>query len=409
MNKINDEPFIRIAKRDNISWWKNLLLYIGAVVFALVAGGIFVSAMGTNPFEYYGTVITGNFKNAIYIKLLIRNFTPLLITSLGIAVAFKMRFWNIGAEGQFLMGAICAAAVALSFGSKLPAPLSVIVTVLSGMLGGGIYGVITALFKVKFGTNETLLTLMFNYLAFYLVSYNVYVDFFKVPTNGIPTFKRIPKVTWLTELELGDLVIDTSFIIALVLIVLAFIYFNYTKHGYEINVVGDSPNTANYAGIKVKAVIVRTMFLSSAIIGLAGALQLTGSSASHTLGSGITGGVGWTGIIVAWLAKLNPIGIFIVSFLMSVLDRGSSVARTNFGISESVADIMQGIILFSILAFDFFIRFKIVIRGSKRNPKNCKQIEIASDSEAGINEDKTEDNADDFILNTASDKKAVTL
>ena len=373
--KIDNEPFIRIAKRDKLVWWKSILLYFFAVLFALVLGGIFVAIMGTNPFEYYLTVLIGNFENAIYIKLLIRSFTPLLITSIGVSFAFKMRFWNIGAEGQFIMGAICAATVALSFGGSLPAPLAVIATVIAGALGGGIYGLITAVFKVKFGTNETLLTLMFNYIALYIVKYFVYVDFYKVPANGIPTFKRIPQVTWLTELKLGDLSIDTSFFIAIALLVLAFVYFNYTKHGYEINVVGDSPNTAVYAGMKVKRVIMRTMFLSSAIVGLAGALQLTGAAAGHTLNEGITGGVGWTAIIVAWLAKLNPIGIFIVTFLMSILERGSSVARMKFGISESVADIMQGIILFSILAFDFFIQFKVVIRkGYNKKRKGLEAI-----------------------------------
>ncbi|MFA5448994.1 MAG: ABC transporter permease [Clostridia bacterium] len=365
---LKNEPPVRVVKREGLPLWKNAIYYFSAIVFALFLGGVFIAITGNNPFLFYATVFTGSFSNIIHIKNLIAMVVPLTITSLGIAYAFKMKFWNIGAEGQFLMGAFIATAVALALGDTLPQFITVVIVALSGALGGGLYGVIIALLKVRFNTNETLLSLMFNYIALYIVSYCVYVEFFKKPTQGIPTYEQIPRAAWLTEFKNGPLpILDTALIICVLLVVFTFIYFRFTKQGYEIAVVGDSPATANYAGMKVKRIIVRTMFISASIIGLAGALQLMGISSSHTMTPGITGGMGWDGIIVAWLAKLNPFGILITSFLLSVLEKGCGVARTAYGISEAVAAILQGIILFSVLAFDFFLRYKLVFRKRQKS------------------------------------------
>lgn len=180
-----------------------------------------------------------------------------------------------------------------------------------------------------------------------------------------PDFKALPENGWLYEVNIGGLKIDISFFIAIILVVLASVYFNRTKHGYEISVVGDSRNTARYAGMSVNKIIVRTMFISAGIAGLAGMFQVAGSATSHTLADGISGNVGFTGITVAWLAKLNPIGIFIVSSLLGVLEKGTAVAESSFRISSAASEILQAIILFSVLAADFFIRYKVVFAGKK--------------------------------------------
>lgn len=159
--------------------------------------------------------------------------------------------------------------------------------------------------------------------------------------------------------------VDVSLIIAIVLVIFSFVYFRYTKRGYEISVVGDSRNTARYAGMNVNKIVVRTMFLSSAIVGIAGMLHVSGSATGHMLSEGITSDVGWTGIIVAWLAKLNPFGILIGSVLMGILEKGAAVAESTFNISSSTSEILEGVILFAILAADFFIRYKIVWNGKK--------------------------------------------
>lgn len=362
MNEKVKQPFVRFVRRENVTVKRTAAVTAAAILFALVLGAILLAFSGANPFTFYWAVISGNFTNAIAFRNLIRAIVPLLITSLGIAVAFKLKFWNIGAEGQFMMGALCAMTVALLLGNALPSFLTVLLVAFFGGLGGAVFGGIVGFFKVKFGTNETLLTLMLNYVAQYLVAYLVDVEFFKKPGGGIPVFKIIPSAAWLSEIRIGSFSFDTALIVALFLVVGLFLYFKYTKHGYEIAVVGDSPATALYAGMNVKKVTLRTVLLSAFIVGLAGALQLQGPASAHTMSTGITGGMGWTGIIIAWLCRLNPFGILLGSSLMGILERGCEIARMNTGVSAASADILQGVILFSVLAFDLFIRFKPVFR-----------------------------------------------
>lgn len=359
----------RITKRDDLSTAKSVLFYIGAILFAIVAGGILVACMGTNPLSYYKTVLVGCFNNTIYFRGFISIVIPLLITSLGIAYAFKMKFWNIGANGQFIIGAIFAATVGLGLGESVPQWACLLLMFLAGAVGGGIFGLIPAALKVKFGTNETLLTLMLNYIAFYILSYLKNVIFFrKLSATGEllrPDFKVLPQNAWMYQFDFFGVKVDVSLIIAIVLVIFSFVYFRYTKRGYEISVVGDSRNTARYAGMNVNKIIVRTMFLSSAIVGIAGMLHVSGSATGHMLSEGITSDVGWTGIIVAWLAKLNPFGILVGSVLMGILEKGAAVAESTFNISSSTSEILEGVILFAILAADFFIRYKIVWNGKK--------------------------------------------
>ncbi len=362
MTKTNKDPLVKISKRQNLALQYKLLLTVGAIILSLALGALLLACLGYNPFEFYVQLILGNFKNASYLKLLIRTLIPLLITSLGVSLAFKMRFWNIGAEGQFIIGAIIAMTFSLFIGDSLPSPLGAIVIVLLGALGGGIYALFVALLKVKYNTNETLMTLMLNYVALYLASYMLKTDFYAIQGQGVPSFKVIAESLWLTEISIGKFSFDTALFVAIALVIILFVYFKQSKQGYELNVVGDSPNTAKYAGMKVKWIIVRTMFLSGAIIGMAGALKLCGSSAGHTFSANITGGVGWTSIIVAWLAKLNPIGIFIASLLMSILERGCEFARTSMNMNSAISDVLQGIILFTVLACDFFIGYKVSFR-----------------------------------------------
>ena len=385
MTKTNKDPLIKISKRQNLALRYKLLLTVGAILLSLVLGGILLACLGYNPVKFYTEMLMGNFKNASYLKLMMRALIPLLITSLGVSLAFKMRFWNIGAEGQFIIGAIIAMTFSLLIGDSLPSPLGAIVVVILGTLGGGLYALFVAVLKVKFNTNETLMTLMLNYVALYIASYMLKTDFFAIQGQGVPAFKVIAESLWLTEINIGKFAFDTALFIAVALTIILFVYFRQSKQGYELNVVGDSPNTAKYAGMKVNKIIVRTMFLSGAIIGMAGALKLCGSSAGHTFSANITGGVGWTSIIVAWLAKLNPVGIFIASLLMSILERGCSFARTSLGISDAMSDVLQGIILFTVLASDFFISYRVSFR--KKAAAAAQPEGAGSDSK--VTEDKT--------------------
>lgn len=416
MTTTNKDPLIKISKRQNLALGYKLLLTVGAIFLALAIGGILLACLGYNPFEFYVQLLMGNFKNASYVKLLVRTLVPLLITSLGVSLAFKMRFWNIGGEGQFIVGAIIAMTFSLLIGDSLPSPLGAIIIVLLGALGGGVYALVVALLKVKFNTNETLMTLMLNYVAIYVASYMLKTDFFAIQGQGVPSFKVIAEQLWLTEINIGKFSFDTAVFIAVALVIILFVYFRQSKQGYELNVVGDSPNTAKYAGMKVKWIIVRTMFLSGAIIGMAGALKLCGSSAGHTFSANITGGVGWTAIIVAWLAKLNPIGIFIASLLMSILERGCDFTRTSMSMNSAISDVLQGIILFTVLACDFFTGYKVTFRKKSKATVSASETQDSGTEQSDdenlsaaetaaqdvVKDDTPEQNAADEITETSA-------
>jgi len=356
--KTKQEPFIRVVKKTEISLGKTLVLSLGAFVAAVIAGGIFILAIGQNPFEVYATIVQGAWRSSIATKGTIKIAIPLLIAALGITPAFQMKFWNIGAEGQIIMGGIFATYFALHY-DYLPHGLLLILMFAAGMIGGGLWGLIPAYFKTKFGTNETLFTLMLNYIALYMIRF-----FIEGPWRD-PASSGFPKIATFTKNARLDQIfgVQAGWLIGLILVVILFIYLRYTKHGYEISVVGESINTARYAGMNVKKIILRTMFISGAICGIAGMTQVTG--AAYTLGEGVAGGVGFTAITVAWLSKLNPAIILVVTVLFSMLEKGCSVMQSTFGLSSAVSGILQGIILFFILGFDFFTRYRFVLRKAR--------------------------------------------
>ncbi len=265
------EPLFRVVKRESSSPVRQALAYVAAVVIALLIGAALLSSMDVDPLTFYQKMVTmgipGNKFPWRIVENFVKLFVPLLITSLALSLAFRMRFWNIGGEGQFIMGAICAAAAAHKLGPVLPQPLVVLVMALCGILGGGLYGLIVALLKVRYNTNETLLTLMLNYIALYLLQFlgetKAGWNFFLDPDSARPKFAGFPDNADMITFPLGPFNLNLSLIIAIVLCVLLFGYLKYTKHGYEIAVVGDSPNTARYAGMKVGRIVVRTIFLSA--------------------------------------------------------------------------------------------------------------------------------------------------
>ncbi len=344
---------IRIVKTREKSKKQQMLLRLAAFVLALCAGGLFLLVLGNNPFAIYGTILSGAFRSEMAIQATIKIMIPLLIASLGVMLAFKMKFWNIGGEGQLIMGGVFASYFAL-FHADWPGFILFPVMFIAGIIGGGIWALIPAFFKVKFGTNETLFTLMLNYIALYLVSW-LQEDPWRDPAaNGFPKIASFDKSAVLPKL-FG---VQIGWVIALILVAVLFVYLRYTKQGYEISVVGESRATATYAGMNVQKIILRTMFLSGAVAGIAGMVQVTGSD--RTLTTGVAGGVGFTAIIVAWLAQLNPVSSLIIAFLFSVLEKGSSVVQSQFGLSTDCADVLQGIILFFVLGCEFFIRYKFV-------------------------------------------------
>lgn len=362
------ESLVRVVKRDGAGRARMAAAYLAAVVAALLIGAALLMIQKVNPLVYYRDMFTigmiGNRFAYKQVEGFISLFVPLLLTSVALSLAFRMRFWNIGGEGQFIIGAICAGTAAFQLGETLPAPVVLLAMAVAGMLGGGLYGMLTAALKMRFGTNETLMTLMLNYIALYLLYFLGETkgawNFFLSPESDRPRFQKFPDAAVMPGIKLGSFTLNISLIIAVVICVLIYLYLKYTKHGYEISVVGDSPSTARYAGMKVGRIVVRTIFLSAALIGLAGAFYVSSAGA---LSTSVTNNVGWTGIIVAWLSKLNTVTIFIASALITVLQHGSQVASTQYPtIDANFANLLQGVILFAVLVADFTTRFRLVWR-----------------------------------------------
>ena len=356
-----------IVKRDHCPQWKNCCIYARAVVLALLLGAVLLLALGVNPLAYYSRMFTmGTVGNKIAYKVWInylKEFVPLALTSVALSLAFKMRFWNIGGEGQFIMGAIAAAAVAFKLGPILPQWLTLIVMCLAAMLLAGLYGLMVAALKVRFSTNETLMTLMLNYIALYILMFIGETvapwNFFLDPESVRPVFASFADIVSFPSISFGGkFSLNICVLLTFLISALIYVYLKYTKQGYEIAVVGDSTGTARYAGMKVNFIVLRTVFLSACLIGLAAAFKV---GTPGVLSTAITNDVGWTGIIVAWLAQLNTAIIFVISALICVLHHGSTVAAATFSqVDSSFANMLQGAILFLVLAADFYTRFRIV-------------------------------------------------
>jgi len=353
------EPLFHIVKRDALPWWKAWLIRGGAIVAAMVVTGLLsLIVLKKNPFFVYSSMFSGIFGTERRIMMFLRSSAMLLIIALAITPAFKMRFWNTGAEGQVLIGAFAAVACMFYFGGKLPDGALIPVMFLASIFASALWAAIPALFKAKWNTNETLFTLMMNYVAIQIVLYFIKIW---VPT-GTGTLAPIPHGN-LPKVGGDDYWI--SIIVAALLTALVYVYLKYSKQGYEISVVGESEKTARYIGINVKKIIVRTLLLSGALCGIAGFLFAAGID--HTVSDQTVGGMGFTAILVSWLAKFNPVVMVFTSLLVIFLKQGTSQVMTDCGVANSFfADIVTGIMFFFIIGCEFFIIYKLKFRKSPK-------------------------------------------
>lgn len=356
---MNKSPLIHISRRKDIVWYKAWLIRIVAIVLALILCGIITMiTTGLNPISVYGAMLDGAFGTSRRIWMLLQNIAILLCISIALAPAFKMRFWNLGGDGQALMGALGAAAVMILLGDKIPNWLLIIVMIVVSVAAGAIWALIPAFFKARWNTNETLFTLMMNYVAIQLVAFFVIV--WEVPKGAgkIGIINQNSQAGWFPQIGGSKYLLNV--IIVAVLTIAMYIYMRYSKQGYELSVVGESEPTARYVGINVRKVILRTMFLSGALCGVAGLLLVGGTD--HTLTTTLVGGRGFTGVMVAWLAKFNPIFMVLTSFLIVFLQRGAAEITTAYSLNQSFGDIITGIILFFIIGCEFFLNYRISIR-----------------------------------------------
>ena len=341
-------------------FYKSLLIRAAAILSALVFAGVLtIIFTGDHPISIYKTMFEGAFGTSLRIWVTLQELAMLLCVALAITPAFKMRFWNIGAEGQVLIGGLATAMCMFFIKDSVPTWLLIVIMVAASILAGAIWGIVPAVFKAFWGTNETLFTLMMNYVAIQAIEI-----FLKIADkSGSNTVgPSLLAHGWFPQL-FGQKYLLNVLIVAIIT-VLVWVYMKYTKHGYEISVVGESKNTALYVGINVKKVIIRTMAISGAICGIVGLLLVGGTS--HSIDSGIADSRGFTAIMVSWLAKFNPFVMVLVSLLLVVLSRGAEEVSTKFGLNSSFADIITGIILFFIIGCEFFIQYRIQINKSHK-------------------------------------------
>ena len=363
------EPLFHLAKRAAISTPMAWTIRLSAIVLGFVVCGlaafILIDELRESPAkisEFYQCFIKGiwsenkSFLSNRKLWKFLKNLAILQCISLAVTPAFRMKFWNTGAEGQTLVSVLGAIAVAFYGQAYMPNSLLLVLMLVAALVSGIIWAVIPAIFKAVWNTNETLFTLMMNYVATFLV------EFFLViwvengsSTLGSLKFEALPSV-------FHDYFVIVM--IALILSVVLYIYLRHSKHGYEISVVGESVRTAQYSGINVKKVIIRTMIVSGMLCGVAGYLIAAGLDKTVTAGS--VGGNGFTAIMVSWLAKFNPLVMLLTSGLISLLSSGAAEISKDFGVRGALPDVIIGIILFFIIGSEFFINYRILFR--KKRP-----------------------------------------
>ena len=346
-----------------MAWYYNLLVRVISIIASLVVCAVVIMLLTKkNPIEIYASMFKGAFGTNLRIWNFLQNTAILLCISLAITPAFKMKFWNIGAEGQVLIGGLATVCVMMFLGDSLPYPVLILVMIAASVAASIVWAVIPAFFKAMWNTNETLFTLMMNYVAMQLVAF--FLKYFvksgsgtlaPMPDFGLPVIFNQPYLL--------------NIIIVAVLTAVVYIYLKKTKHGYEISVVGESENTAKYIGINVRKVIIRTLVVSGALCGIAGLLLVGGTN--HTINTSTVGGRGFTAIMVSWLAKFNPVIMIFTSALIVFFEKGAGQVSTDFRLPDAISDIVTGIILFFIIGCEFFLQYKILISRNRKENDGC--------------------------------------
>lgn len=337
----------------------SLMLSFGSVVVALLIGAIVLAIAGGDPWATYAHIVKASFGSVGVLSDTLVKAIPLMIVGLACTLAFRMKLWNIGAEGQFYAGAFGASAVVLApmLPADAPGWLFIICMVVAGMLMGAAWGFVPGILKARFNVNEVISTLMMNYIA---ISWNNYWIYAVWTEGGFQMSKVFPKNAWLPRL--ADYAVEIPFfrgltthfglVLAVIAAVVVWLILYRSQWGYEIRLVGDNPRAAEYAGISIARNTVLVMMLSGALAGLAGMSEITG--VVHRLQGSISPGYGFTGIIVAWLAKLNPYAVIPVSILFGALILAGREIQPS-----GIPKMMNGVILVCLIASDFLLRYRV--------------------------------------------------
>ncbi len=351
-------PF-RFEKRLAPTPFMTVAVPVASVALALLFCAVFLALTGRHPLELYMAMAEGALGSAYGLTETTVKAIPLMLCGLGIALAFRMQLWNIGAEGQLYLGALAATWLPLTF-PGLPAIVMLPAMVVLGMAAGALWALGPAYLRVKWRVNEIITTLMLNYVGILLVNYFVYGPWRDPKGFNFPLTAQFPPAALLPTF--GDTRIHAGLVLALALVALFLVIFRNSRWGYEIKVIGASERAARYAGMDIKRNMFLVMALSGAICGLAGMAEVSGIAGR--LQPGLSPGYGYTAIIVAWLARLNPVAIVLVAGLFGVLQVGGYIVQTH-GVPASVAAMIQGAILFFVIGGEMFTGYRLVFTGRK--------------------------------------------
>ncbi len=354
-NRTSGEPLFHISKRHELPKYKSILFTLAAVVISLIIGALFCGIVsGNNPVLFFKYLFDGVFKTENRFWRALRDLALLLGVSMALLPAFKMKFWNLGGNGQVLMGALATIVCMKFLGGKMPDGVVNLIMIIASIAAGIIWALIPAVFKAFFKTNESLFTLMMNYIAIGIVNYFI-TKYSDSGSNTILPVKQGNLPVWGNEYLL-------TIIVVAVITVFMIIYFKFSKHGYEVSVVGESEKTAKYIGLNVKKIIMRTMALSGAICGIIGLLIV--GAINKTITESSANNMGFTAIMVAWLANLNPVTMIVAAMFITFVDKGMSTVRMQFGLTNSATtNIVLGFIYFFVIAVQFFVNYKINFSG----------------------------------------------
>lgn len=348
---------IRITKRKEPRGWSSFLVLSAAVALSLAVSGLLLALRGTPPLDGLAVLFKGAYGSRFAIEDCLVKAIPIFLCSLGVAVAFRLQVWNIGAEGQFALGAVGASWVALTF-PGLPSPFMLPSMIVMAVLAGGLWGMIPAILRQHFRTNEIIVTLMLNYIAILFLDFLVY-GVWKDPTSfGFPMTSEFS--TQAVVGRIGTTGVNWGLAHCLVLGIAVWVFIRFTRLGYELKAAGDSVRAARYAGIPYDRLVVLVMVVSGALAGWAGFLEA--SATINRLQPSIMVGYGYTAIVVAWLARLNPLAIGVASFLLAGLRVGVENLQLDLQVPAAFGGILEGLILLTVLAGGFFNLYRFSVR-----------------------------------------------
>jgi ABC-type uncharacterized transport system permease subunit len=353
-------PFIEVEKRLDVPRWLRFLTPFISLLLAMIVVGIIFVFLGINPFYAYARILGGAFGSLYALSETVTKAIPLMLAGIGLTLAFRARFWNIGAEGQLLVGATCATGVALAF-PDWPQPVLLPAMFIAGFLGGALWGLVPALLKARWRVDETITTLMMVYIASNLVKYLVYGPWKGADEMGFPYTSKFSLSAQLPHLGWSRVHYPTL-LLGLALAIAIYLLLTRTKWGYEIRVTGENPTAARYAGMSYLKTALLVMLLSGGLAGLAGVGEVAGIHLRLRYPEGISPGYGFTAIIVAWLARLNPLGAVLTSFLLGGLLVGGDAIQLALGLPAATIFLFNGTILLFVLAGDLLAHYRIRVR-----------------------------------------------